>query len=213
MWSEIPVSSCRFTFCHLKSFIYMKLSLFSVRSFTSIVVNTVCNIGILLDFSDQASCSDGMDSAWINKKYITLMDHYFIQNICESMIADTFLEFFFRNFFCKSVEKACPFCRIHHIPHLGLSILSFIFQCVSIIRMYLNGKVFFCINKFDQNRELLEGLAVSSQNLFTVFINILLQSFPCIFSVYDITWSVRMTGKLPGLCQRIPVIFNPKLCS
>ena len=28
--------------------------------------------------------------------------------------------------------------------------------------MYLDGKVFFCINKFDQNRELLEGLAVSS---------------------------------------------------
>ena len=72
--------------------------------------------------------------------------------------------------------------------------------------MYLNGKIFFRINKFDQNRELLEGLAVSSQNLFTVFINILLQSFPCIFSVYDITWAVRMTGKLPGLCQRIPVI-------
>ena len=52
----------------------MKFSLFSVRSFASIVVNTVCNIGVLLDLSNQASCSDGMDGARINKKYVTFTD-------------------------------------------------------------------------------------------------------------------------------------------
>ena len=79
--------------------------------------------------------------------------------------------------------------------------------------MYLNGQILLCIDKFDQNRELLEGLAVCTQYLFALGINIFLESFTCIFSVYDITWAARMTGKLPGLCQRIPVIFNPKLFS
>ena len=71
------------------------------------------------------------------------------------MVADTFFELFLRNFSCKSIEKTGTFFSIHNIPHFRLTILSFILQSICIVRMYLDRKIFLCINKFDQNRELL----------------------------------------------------------
>ena len=63
----------------------------------------------------------------------------------------------------EAVVKICARLTVQHIPHLGFAVLVFFFERVLVGRMHLNGEVLLGINKFCQNRELLESVTVGAK--------------------------------------------------
>ena len=190
-----------------KCLLNMKLSLFSVISDSSVIINTVGHIGILLDLRKQDALANRMNSSGFYKEGISLFNRNAVQNLCQGIVIDSPPELFSADLLLESIVEKSSGLRIHDIPHFCLPVLSLIFQGKAIIRMDLDGEILIRIDKFDENRKLPEAAAVGSQNPSTFFFDIFLQCLPGIFPIEDDGWAIRMTGKLPCLCRRFSVIF------
>ena len=184
----------------------MQIPLSPILSHPSVVINPVSDIGILLNLRNENIPANGMNRSGLNKKHISLLHRHSMEHFQQSILPDPLGEFLPGYLPLKAVIKVCLLPGLHHIPHLGLAILSLILQGIPVIRMNLNRQIILSVNKFGQNREIPETSAVLTQHLFSFRINIFLQGFPLISSVFDIRRPCRMAGKLPRLGKYFPRI-------
>ena len=78
--------------------------------------------------------------------------------------------------------------------------------------MYLNGKVFLRIDKFDQDRKFMVFSGMGSCEFFSFDKDVLKESVSFVLSTVHVAWARRVTEKFPGFCQNISVIFFSVLC-
>lgn len=78
--------------------------------------------------------------------------------------------------------------------------------------MYLNGKVFLRIDKFDQDRKFIVFSGMCSGDFFSFHKDVLKESVSFVLSTVHVAWARRVTEKFPGFCQNISVIFFSVLC-
>ena len=106
----------------------------------------------------------------------------------------------------KAVVQVCPRHAVQHIPHLGFAVLMFLFERVLVGRMYLNGQVLLGINKFCQNRKLLESVTVGAKAA-GVRGNVRRQRR----AVGQIARAVRVAGQHPRFGQRFKVALDAEI--
>ena len=63
---------------YLEGFLNMKIPLLSIRTFTSVIIHTVCYIGVLLDLGDHIAFADGMNGARLDKQHVSTLHFHFI---------------------------------------------------------------------------------------------------------------------------------------
>ena len=71
--SEFVVFGCN------HSLLYVKFARLAVGAFAVVVENTVCNVGSLLDFSDEIALSDGVYTSGRQEKYIAWLGVIFCE--------------------------------------------------------------------------------------------------------------------------------------
>ncbi len=161
----------------------VQIALLPVFPHSSIIIYPIGHIGILLDLRDQNILSDGMDGSGLDKQHISLLHWYGMQNLQKRIFLDALRKFLYADLPFKSIVQKRFLPGVHHVPHLGLSVLSFIFQGIPVVRMHLNGQVVSGIDELGQNRKIPEPPAVGTQNFFPFRINILLQRLSRISAV------------------------------
>ena len=191
---------------HVQRLFRVQCAGLAVRTHAPVVVHAVGHVGVLLHLGNDDALADGVQRAGRDKEAVPLMHRHSIQHLGQGVIFDTLRKLLFGNFVVEAVVQARPRLAVQHIPHLGFAVLMFIFQCVVVGRMHLNGEVILGINKLRQNRELLKFIAVGAKAA-GVGGNILRQRA----AVRQVTRTVRVAGKHPRLRQRIKVALDPEI--
>ena len=158
-----PVLYNRNPLCHRKRFLNMQVAFFTVFSNPSIVIYPVGHIGVLLNLCDQDVFSDCMDGPGLDKKYVSLLHRHGIQHFGKGIIHNSVREFLSTDLSLETIVQERILTGVHNIPHFGLAVLRLILPGVPVVRMYLYGQVIPCINKFDQDREILKPVTMCTQ--------------------------------------------------
>lgn len=104
MWIMTVILFRWCTVRYSNGFLDVEFSLLSVLSNSAIIVYTISYVGVLLDFCDDESFTDGMNCSSFDKEYISFMNRYFIQYFKKSVFFDSFCKFIFADF--SSVTKS-----------------------------------------------------------------------------------------------------------
>ena len=106
MWIMTVILFRWCTVRYSNGFLDVEFSLLSVLSNSAIIVYTISYVGVLLDFCDDESFTDGMNCSSFDKKYISFMNRYFIQYFKKSVFFDSFCKFVFADFFLNPDRKS-----------------------------------------------------------------------------------------------------------
>ena len=196
----------RHTACHGQGLFDVQVTLFPVLTYSSVIIDTIGNIGILLDLGDQDSFADRMKGSGFDKQDITLFHRYCVEHFQKGILLNSLREFLPGDLFLETIVKEGSFFRVKDIPHLCFSVLSLVLQGKTIAGMNLDREIVPCVNKLGQNRKLPESPAMCAKHFHALNIQILLQGFSRIRAVHDHGGAVRMAGKFPGLCKDLSVI-------
>ena len=167
----------------------------------------------MLYFTNQNSGSNSMNCSSFNKYTISWFNFYFIKNISYCIIFYSLFYFFFWSILGKPAIQICSRFAINNIPHFILSKLIFNFQCIFIIRMYLNRQCLPCINKFYQNRKSIKWTAFPTQNFISGFLYKFTKIHTFINTISNYWLSIWMCRKFPTFANNIIITFFPKYCS
>ena len=117
---------------HFKRFFYMEFTQIPVFIASSVIIHSVSDIRIFLNFCKKNPLTDCMQSIRLNKNHIPLAYGISIKNFCKSLILYALSKLFFGNLALKTIIQKCIVFGINYIPHLRLSVLPFFFQSVII---------------------------------------------------------------------------------
>ena len=198
----------RHAVCDRKCLFNVQVTLASVLADPAVVIDTVGDIGILLNLCDQDAFSDRMKRTGLNKQCIAFMYFDRIQHFQQRIRTDALGELFFGDLLPEPVVQIRTRFRIQHIPHLRFPVLSFVLQGIAVRRMHLNAEIVFRIDELRQDGEFAESAAVCAEYFHAVFINELFQCSAGMQSFRNDRRSVRMTGQFPCLRQNVSVVFH-----
>ena len=183
----------------------MKIPLLAVLADSAVIVDTVSDIGILLDLGDQDSFADRVQCSGLYKEHIALLYRDCIEHLKKRILLNPPGKLFPGDFFLEAIVEEGSLLRIEDIPHLCLAILAFVLQGKTVAGMDLDRQVVLGVDEFGQDRELAESSAVRPEYLHTLSIQVFLQRFSGIRTIYDHRRPVRMTGQFPCLRQDFSV--------
>ena len=135
-----------------------------------------------------------MKRSCLDKKHIALVDFNFIYDLKKRIVFNSLFELLGADFTVKTVYKLCSVITVKDIPTFRLSVFTLNTHCVFIVGVHLNGKVFFCVYQLYENREKVEFFTILAENVFTAKLYNLGESLTLVFSVFDNTFAVLMTG-------------------
>ena len=182
----------------------MKFPFFAVFAHTIIIVETIGEVGILLNLSNQGTRTDGVNRTCFNKEQVVLLDGNALEITQQSAVCDGLPDFGLGAIMFQAVDQVGVLGGIQHIPHLALAVLAiFVLHGVGVIGMYLHRQVLFGIDELDQQGKLTVGMA--SAQIFWMLSQNLGQGLTCKFPTGHHTGTVRMGGTLPGFSQRVKI--------
>ena len=133
----------------------VELARLAVQAHPPVVVDAVREIRSLLDFGDEASAADGMDTTGRKEEHVTGMHVVTGQDIGDGSVGHAPLIFFRCQLLAQAGIQAGARFRVHHIPHLGLPVaLPVAAERHRIVGMDLDGQVVPGVDELDQEREL-----------------------------------------------------------
>ena len=183
----------------------MKVPLFSVLADSSVIIDPVSDIGILLDLSNQDSFTDGVERSGLNKEHIALFDGHRVENLEKGILLDSAGKLLAGYFLLKPIVEESSLLRVEDIPHLCFAVLTFVLQGKTVAGMDLDRQVVLCVDEFGQDGKLAESSAVCAEHLHALSVQVFLQRFSGVWTVHDHRRSVRMAGQFPRLRQDLSV--------
>ena len=131
----------------------VKLTLVACSIRTIVVVDTVGDIGGLLDLSDEAACTDSVDTACGEEEDVTSIHFVFGQCLDDGTFFDTAHVVLGRRLYGEAAIELSPWSRIYDVPHLGLPEGIVTLQAEGIIGMHLDREVVAGIDELDEQGE------------------------------------------------------------
>ena len=118
-----------------------------------VVVDTISDIACLLDFSDEATRANRMDTAGREEEYVALGYVVTLEDIHEGIVLHTFHIFVGINLLRETGIQSSTRSRLNHIPHFRFAerVVASLGQFV--IRMNLDRQIVAGIDKLNQQRE------------------------------------------------------------
>ena len=139
----------------------VELARLAVEAEASEVVDSVGDVGCLLDFGDERAGADAVDAACRQEEHVSRLEAEVFKDIGDCVVVDSLHIFFRGDGLLESGHQVCARVCLHHIPHLSLALGAVVASGGKfVIRMYLDGKILLCVYEFDEERELLPGLLI-----------------------------------------------------
>ena len=176
----------------------MQFSRLAVLADSSVVVNAVGGVGILLYLSDKYALADGVQCSRLYKEHIALVYRHIVRDLQQSVVSDPLRELFLAYLVLETVEQFSALVTVNHIPHLGLAVLALDPHRVVVVGVYLHRKVVLCIYQLYQYREILEPLTVLAQYFSACLFDILFKCQPRELALSHYACAVLVAGKLPA---------------
>ena len=192
---------------HGQRLLDMQVPFLPVLPHSPVIIDPVGDIGILLDLRDQDIFPDSMDGPCLNKEHISFLHRNFVEHLRQRIIPDPLCELLPADLPLEPVIEEGSRPGFHHIPHLGLPVLAFIFQRIPVVRVDLDRQVLLRVDELDEHREIPESPAVFPEDPFPFCPDIFFQRLSRPGAFRDHGLPVRMAGEFPGLCQDLPVVF------
>ena len=192
---------------HGQRLLDMQVPFLPVLPHSPVIIDPVSDIGILLDLRDQDILPDGVDGPRLDEEHIPFLHRDFVEHFCQCIVPDPLCELLPADLPLEPVIEKGSRSGFHYIPHLCLSVLAFIFQRISIVRVDLDGQVLLRVDELDEHRKIPEPPAVLPEDPFSFCPDIFFQRLSRPGAFRDHGLPVRMAGEFPGLCQDLPVVF------
>ena len=133
----------------------MQLSIVAILILAFVVVDAVGDVGGLLDFSQIATGSDGMDASGRDEETVALLDLILCQGIADGVVGYHLLILLRGELHLQTVIELGIGSRLHDIPHLRLTTRLALTVGYLVGRVYLDGQVLMGVDKLDQQGELI----------------------------------------------------------
>ena len=172
----------------------MKIPLFAVLADSSVIIDTISDIGVLLNLGNQDPLAYRVERSGFDKENIAFFDRHCIEHLEKGILFYPAGKFLPGDFLFESIVQESPLLRVENIPHLCFAILTLVLQRKTVARVDLDRQVVLCVDKFGQDRKLTEPSAVGAEHLHAFRIQILLQRFSGVGTIHDHRRPVRMTG-------------------
>lgn len=137
----------------IERFFNMELSRFAVFSQTIVIIESIGEIGVLLNLNDCDTFSDSMNRSALNEVNFSFFDGEEVKLREDGSIFQSLFDLLSRGVFFQADIKSASLLCFKNIPHLGLSEAVLVLQGIFIIWMNLNGEIVSAVNQFDQDRE------------------------------------------------------------
>ena len=128
----------RNTACHRQRFLDMQVALLAVLADSSVIIDAVSDIGILLDLSDQDALSDRVERPGLDEQNVAFLDRHRVEHLKKGILLDPAGKFLPCDLSFEPIIKKCAFLRVEDIPHLCFAILAFVLQREPVIGMDLD---------------------------------------------------------------------------
>lgn len=129
---------------------------------TSIIVETVGRVGVLLDFRQRDARAHRVQRAGLNQVDVAGTGGYAIADFEERTVLDALAEFHLCHAAVDAVNQRRPRLRLYHVPELGLAPLVFFPERVLVIGVNLDRKVLRRVDQLDQEREIYDARRVGA---------------------------------------------------
>ena len=139
----------------------MEFPRIAVKPEAAVVVNSVGNVRGLLDFSYEASCSDGVDAACRQEEHVSRLHLEIGEGIGDGIVLHHRHIFLRCEVPVETGKEMGSLVGSHDIPHLGLA-LGVVTLCGQpVIRVNLDGEVGLGIDELDEQREYIAVLGIN----------------------------------------------------
>ena len=170
-----------------------------------IIIQTIRDIGILLDLRQQNSTADGVNGSARDIKNVAGANGDFLQQRCDGTLIQRLFECFLCHGFSQTVIDIGTLSTTQDIPHFAFSGFFTVFMRHRVIGMDLNGERLRGINPFDQQGKIMHIPAVFSQQIFVGLHQKGAQCLSCKRAVCNDTFPIRVTGQFPCLRKSLIV--------
>ncbi len=138
---------------HVHRFVNVQRTGLSVRPLPLIIVNPISHITALLYFADDAARTDRMNRSRFDQKAVARFDRNKVQKFFDRSVFDFFQKFVAGRILFEPAVDSRSALRAENIPHFGLTVVTFHPLRIFVVRVNLYGKILFCVDIFDQDRE------------------------------------------------------------
>ena len=177
----------------------MQLARLSIFADTSIIVNAIGCVGILLHLCQKNPLADCVQGARLNKEQIAFFYWNTVDNLHQRSICNPAAELLLADLSPKAIDQLSAFLRIENIPRLRFAKFLLDAARIGVVRMHLNRQVILCIDEFDQDREISKLLRMCSKAGSPHLLNGLRQRQPLIPPVFNQILALRVAGEHPCL--------------
>ena len=128
----------RNTACHSQRFLDVQVALLAVLADSSVIIDAVSDIGILLDLSDQDALSDRVERPGLDEQNVAFLDRHRVEHLKKGILLDPAGKFLPCDLSFEPIIEKCAFLRVEDVPHLCFAILAFVLQREPVIGMDLD---------------------------------------------------------------------------
>lgn len=174
----------------------VKLAEASVCLTSVVVIYTVGDVGVLLDFRNEDTRADCMNLTGGNEVNFAGMNVNGVEHIFGLAVGYSSSKIFDGASFLETVNELCAGFTCHNVPHFGLAEFTFVCEGVFVIGVNLNGKAVSGVDELDEKREAVVLGAVGAENGL-VLSDELAERYAGIFAVCDYAGVITANGKFP----------------
>ena len=139
----------------------MQLTVVAVLILALEVVDAVCHVAGLLYFGEETAGTDGVDTSCGQEEAVALLHVIACNGIANGVVGNHFGILCRCDLLLQTAQQCSVLVRVEQIPHLCLATLLALTLGNLVGRMNLNREVLTCIDKLDEQRELIaEALVV-----------------------------------------------------
>ena len=131
----------------------VQLAEVSVAVAAQVVVDAIGDVAGLLDFGNDHSCADSMDSTCGDVEAVAFADVDLVEVVLDAAVGDLLCIVGHLNLLAETCYELAAPVGIYDVPHLVLAHLSVTFPAEGVVGMHLDGEVLTCVNELDEEGE------------------------------------------------------------
>ena len=181
----------------------VELTIVAVLVLTLKVVDAVGHVACLLNFSEEASCADGVNASCGEEEAVAFLNLVTVDSVDNGVVLHHLGILLRSDLLLQTAEQRGILVRVHEVPHLCLATFFSLLLCYLVGGVHLDREVLTCVDKLDEEGELIAEafVVVFAHELAFQFSNNLVELLTCIGAVADDGLVVFHSRNLPALAD------------
>ena len=179
----------------------MPLVIVAVLIHAVVIVETIGDIGGLLDLVEHDARADGVDGACGDEKHVPPLHGHAVEDVGEAALLDGGLVGLSGGILLEAVVESRALLAVQDVPHLGLAVLPLMGEGILVGGVYLHRQVSLGVDELDEEREVIILLAGRAQGFLAQSGDVVGEGQTRIVTRGDNALPVLVSGQLPALGQ------------